>query len=70
MKLFVQAAYEGEEGVTHTIIECVLSPLVLMILFTILIIIRGKLEHTCRDLRKESGYAYGLTYDLNSTQVK
>lgn len=75
VKLFVQAAYEGEEGVTYTIIECVFFPLVLMILFTTLLIIstkniRGKLEHTCRDLRKASGYAYGLTYDLNSTQVE
>lgn len=66
---------EGEEGVTYTITECVLFPLVLMILFTTLLIIstkniRGKLEHTCRDLRKASGYAYGLTYDLNSTQVE
>lgn len=71
MKLFVRAADEGEEGVTHTT-ECVLwFALVLMLLLnTLLIISRGNLEHTCRDLRKASGYSYGLTYDLNSTQVK
>lgn len=71
LKLFERAPYEGEEGVTHTT-ECVLwFALVLMLFFTTLLFtIRGILERTCRDLRKASGYSYGLTYDLNSTQVK